>query len=146
MPDARDHLDRLESARAPHQDPGAGPGRAPAPPILRAGDPRLRGGGHAAAASGLLALQRTAGNAAVASLIAPSVQRDGPEPAPEAGGTSGAPGGTGATGAGGATEITGSTIQLNAPMVTAPGVIQADTIIANSVVASSYTPGAGNEW
>jgi hypothetical protein len=35
-------------------------------------------------------------------------------------------------------------VSLNAPMVKAAGVIQCDTIIANSVVGSSYTPGAGN--
>lgn len=40
--------------------------------------------------------------------------------------------------------LTASQIALNAAMVKASGVIQCDTIIANSVVGSSYTPGAGN--
>ncbi len=40
--------------------------------------------------------------------------------------------------------LTASQISLNAAMVKASGVIQCDTIIANSVVGSSYTPGAGN--
>ena len=35
-------------------------------------------------------------------------------------------------------------ITLNTAMVKAAGVIQCDTIIANNVVGSSYTPGAGN--
>jgi hypothetical protein len=26
------------------------------------------------------------------------------------------------------------------------GVVQADTVISNSVVSASYTPGAGNIW
>ena len=40
--------------------------------------------------------------------------------------------------------LTAGQISLNAGMVKATGVIQCDTIIANSVVGSSYTPGAGN--
>jgi hypothetical protein len=31
-------------------------------------------------------------------------------------------------------------------MVEAGGVVKCDTLVANSVVASSYTPGAGNIW
>ncbi len=31
-------------------------------------------------------------------------------------------------------------------MTQANGVLRADTIIADNVVASSYTPGAGNVW
>ncbi len=42
--------------------------------------------------------------------------------------------------------LTAGQISLNAGMVKATGVIQCDTIIANSVVGSSYTPGAGNVW
>ncbi len=40
--------------------------------------------------------------------------------------------------------LTAGQISLNAGMVKATGVIQCDTIIANSVVGSSYTPGGGN--
>ena len=40
--------------------------------------------------------------------------------------------------------LTAGQIALNAGMVKATGVIQCDTIIANSVVGSNYTPGAGN--
>jgi uncharacterized protein involved in type VI secretion and phage assembly len=43
-------------------------------------------------------------------------------------------------------EITAGSIELEAGMTKASGVVQCDTMIANSVVASSYTPGAGNVW
>jgi uncharacterized protein involved in type VI secretion and phage assembly len=43
-------------------------------------------------------------------------------------------------------EITATIIRLEAGMTRATGVVQCDTLIANSVVASSYTPGAGNIW
>lgn len=45
-----------------------------------------------------------------------------------------------------AIEINGSEVVLNVPMVRCAGTIQADTLIANSVAAASYTPGAGNVW
>lgn len=43
-------------------------------------------------------------------------------------------------------EIDASMIQANSGMAKFSGVVQCDTLIANSVVASSYTPGAGNIW
>lgn len=43
-------------------------------------------------------------------------------------------------------EISAAMIKLEAGMTRASGVVQCDTLIANSVVASSYTPGAGNLW
>jgi uncharacterized protein involved in type VI secretion and phage assembly len=49
--------------------------------------------------------------------------------------------------------VNASTVEINAGMVTVnagmskfSGVVQCDTIIANSVVGASYTPGAGNIW
>ena len=49
--------------------------------------------------------------------------------------------------------INGSTVEVSAGMVTVnagmsrfSGVVQADTVITNSVVSASYTPGAGNIW
>lgn len=49
--------------------------------------------------------------------------------------------------------INASTVEVNAGMVTVnagmskfSGVVQADTVISNSVVSASYTPGAGNIW
>jgi uncharacterized protein involved in type VI secretion and phage assembly len=50
-------------------------------------------------------------------------------------------------------QLTGSTITLdagivhvNAGMVKCSGVLQSETLITNSVVAATYTPGAGNIW
>jgi hypothetical protein len=43
-------------------------------------------------------------------------------------------------------EINAAAVTVNAPMAKFSGVVQADTLIANSVVASSYTPGKGNIW
>ena len=49
--------------------------------------------------------------------------------------------------------ISASTVEISAGMVTVnagmsrfSGVVQADTVITNSVVSASYTPGAGNIW
>ena len=49
--------------------------------------------------------------------------------------------------------VNASTVEISAGMVTVnaglskfSGVIQADTVISNSVISSSYTPGAGNIW
>jgi len=49
--------------------------------------------------------------------------------------------------------VNASTVAISAGMVTVDagmskfsGVVQADTVITNSVVSSSYTPGAGNIW
>jgi phage baseplate assembly protein V len=41
-------------------------------------------------------------------------------------------------------EIDASRVEVNTGMARFGGVVQCDTLIANSVVASSYTPGAGN--
>ncbi|MCC6617079.1 MAG: type IV secretion protein Rhs [Anaerolineae bacterium] len=50
-------------------------------------------------------------------------------------------------------KISASAVEIEASMITGEtgmakfsGVVQCDTLIANSVVASSYTPGAGNIW
>jgi uncharacterized protein involved in type VI secretion and phage assembly len=42
--------------------------------------------------------------------------------------------------------VNASMLTVNAPMAKFSGVLQTDTLLANSVVASSYTPGAGNVW
>ena len=47
---------------------------------------------------------------------------------------------------GGSAEISAGGLTVSAGMSTFRGVVQADTVITNSVVASSYTPGAGNIW
>ncbi|HTZ07223.1 MAG TPA: phage baseplate assembly protein V [Gaiellaceae bacterium] len=43
-------------------------------------------------------------------------------------------------------EISAGMLTVNAGMSKFSGVVQADTVIANSVISSSYTPGAGNIW
>jgi uncharacterized protein involved in type VI secretion and phage assembly len=43
-------------------------------------------------------------------------------------------------------EISAGMLTVNAGMSKFSGVVQADTVITNSVVSSSYTPGAGNIW
>jgi uncharacterized protein involved in type VI secretion and phage assembly len=43
-------------------------------------------------------------------------------------------------------EVSAAMVTVNAGMSKFSGVVQADTVITNSVVSSSYTPGAGNIW
>ena len=43
-------------------------------------------------------------------------------------------------------EVTASTVTVNAGMSKFSGVVQADTVITNTIVAATYTPGAGNIW
>lgn len=149
MSGARDHLDQHDD-RSPAGIGRRAPEHDQAPAISGAGDPRLAHGG---AEAGLMHLQRTAGNAAVASMVAPAVQRaveidelstdiDAGDAAPDTAGgdTSAGP----VTSDGGSTTISGGAIHLDAPIVDAPGVVRVGTIIADTVIGSSYTPGAGN--
>ena len=43
-------------------------------------------------------------------------------------------------------DVTASMVKVSAGMSQFSGVVQCDTLITNSVVSSSYTPGAGNIW
>lgn len=43
-------------------------------------------------------------------------------------------------------EISAGMVSVNAGMAKFSGVVQAQTVIATSIVGSSYTPGAGNIW
>ncbi len=43
-------------------------------------------------------------------------------------------------------EISAGMLTVNAGMSKFSGVVQADTVISNSVISASYTPGAGNIW
>jgi hypothetical protein len=157
MPGARDHLDQSTREPARSTRPDLSPEWSERPAITAAADPRLADGSSSVHAD-LLRVQRTAGNAALASLVAPAVQRvvnldemsAEVDAAPLAG--AGEPAAAGESGpaadAGGAADhtITAGHIELNAPMVEAPGIIRAQTVVADSIVASSYTPGAGNQW
>lgn len=111
-------------------------------------DPRLAMG--ASAVPILHSLQRQVGNRAVVERL--GVQRQSLEDFglgdPGFGGGGGPTGG----GSGGGTqvisgdviELDAGSIVLNAPLTRVNGVLQTDTLITDSVIASSYTPGAGN--
>lgn len=43
-------------------------------------------------------------------------------------------------------EVTAGLVKVDAGMSQFSGVVKADTVITNSVVSASYTPGAGNIW
>lgn len=43
-------------------------------------------------------------------------------------------------------QVTAGMVTINAAMSMFNGVVQSDTVITNSVVSASYTPGAGNIW
>jgi uncharacterized protein involved in type VI secretion and phage assembly len=43
-------------------------------------------------------------------------------------------------------EVNAGMVNVNAGMSKFSGVVKADTVITNSVVSASYTPGAGNVW
>jgi hypothetical protein len=45
-----------------------------------------------------------------------------------------------------AIELNASSVSVQTAMARVDGVVQCDTLITNAVVASSYTPGAGNIW
>jgi hypothetical protein len=42
--------------------------------------------------------------------------------------------------------VSAGTVTVDAAMSKFSGVVQADTVISNTVVSSAYTPGAGNIW
>jgi hypothetical protein len=42
--------------------------------------------------------------------------------------------------------ISAGLVTVDAGMSRFSGVVQADTVICNSVISASYTPGAGNIW
>lgn len=46
----------------------------------------------------------------------------------------------------GTVEVSAGMVTVNAGMSKFSGVVQCDTLISNSVVSASYTPGAGNIW
>jgi uncharacterized protein involved in type VI secretion and phage assembly len=48
--------------------------------------------------------------------------------------------------ASGLVNVTASLLNVTAPMATFSGVVQATTVIASSVVSSTYSPGVGNIW
>jgi hypothetical protein len=156
MPGARDHLDPIEDHGTRVGLPRAA-AREGGPAIAGPSDPRLAHAG--VSPTGLMHLQRTVGNAAVSALVAPTVQRRvetdemssdntgvsdaAPAPSPASADAAPAAGGP-VTSDGGGTTIAGPTITLDAAMTRANGVLHADVIQADTVIAANYTPGAGN--
>lgn len=99
----------------------------------------------------LLQLQRQHGNAAVMRLL--QRQDEGGTTEPAAAPTEINAGGNLVRVTDGGVEITGASVSINAATLNAntafsrfSGVLQTDTLIANSVMGQSYTPGAGNIW
>ncbi len=43
-------------------------------------------------------------------------------------------------------DVSAAMVKVDAPIAIFSGVVKADTVITNSVVSASYTPGAGNVW
>lgn len=48
--------------------------------------------------------------------------------------------------AGGTVKLSGSKIDMNAPITSVHGILKADTMMTTTVIAQTYTPGAGNIW
>ena len=99
-------------------------------------------------------MQQSRGNAFVQrALVSPvSRQEEGASPSPsQESSETGAPtelsadGSVVRVGAGGV-EIQGGMVNVDAGMTRVSGVLNTDTLVAQSVVSSSYTPGAGNIW
>lgn len=106
--------------------------------------------GSAATPASVLNLQRLAGNAAVQRAVAidevsTTVDTAGPAAPQEATGAAGAAPASLGDGSS-PVSINGTSVGVHAPMMQVDGVVRASTIIADSVVASNYTPGAGNVW
>ena len=120
-----------------------------------AGDARLSM--RASAAPILTTLQRQAGNRAVVERLGiqrtPDEAPDGvpgadvaPAPTGDATATGDGAGGGNQVITGDTVEINASSIVLNAAQTRVNGLLQSDTLVTDTVIASTYTPGAGNVW
>jgi hypothetical protein len=103
---------------------------------------------------GLLGLQQSAGNAAVSSMLAQRIpirmdEMDASSggsgaATPESAGVPASTGDTSASEAGGATGDAGASAAGGGGINDLGPIARAGTLIADSIIASSYTPGAGN--
>lgn len=108
------------------------------------------------AASQILRLQRTHGNAFVRRMLQREITMDEMTTSAGADSDTAGAGGAGANSIGdgsasitaenGVVTIDAAMVNVNAAMTQHSGVDKSDTVITNSVVASSYSPGAGNIW
>jgi hypothetical protein len=136
--DVADHLaNRPSVARAAAPAEGAG---------------RIALDARVATPASMLRLQRLAGNMAVQRAAAGAVAEEAapvapPAPAgPAAAGPVAAGGGNTLGDGTGAVSINGPMVSVHSPVLQADGIVRAQTVIADNVVASNYTPGAGNVW
>jgi hypothetical protein len=162
--DANEHrrVQRAEQPEHLHGQPGGPENAAGMSPYAGSllGNPVLNGRGNGPVKAAVMRqAQQTYGNRAVQRFIQrcaacngqeEPVQRQTPGEQPTQGAAP-SNGGGGAAGAGGPARLEGSTVDIsgavvniNSGMTRASGVLQVDTLIANSVVSSNYTPGAGN--
>lgn len=121
---------------------------------VRPARPASRGNGPGILSrSAALQMQRRAGNKFVQRQLSKNrhglagkalVQRAPADEQQPAGPTSIGDGSASLTAEGGRVIADAAMVELNAGIVRTSGVLQADTLVADSVVASSYTPGAGN--
>ena len=99
----------------------------------------------------ILQLQKSHGNAFVMRNVMPRLQRQDDHQAPagaeEGGGLQEiSNGGSIVRVTPGTVEISGGIVNVDAAMTNVNGLLKTNTLMADSVVASSYTPGAGNIW
>lgn len=108
----------------------------------------------------VLQMQRTLGNAAVQRMMASDVQREvtidemttsvdtagGGTGGGAAAGTQIGDGSASISAESGVVKINAGRVEVNSPMTEHTGVDKSSTVITDSVVATSYTPGAGNVW
>jgi hypothetical protein len=96
----------------------------------------------------VLRMQRTQGNNAVQRVL---LQRQDEEGGAQSdlsgsGGSVRTSGGGVEISSNGPLTISAPVVNLDSAFVRSQGILQSDTLITNSVIASSYTPGAGNIW
>jgi hypothetical protein len=163
MPDGHAFEERNDHQFAARERPDLAPSPkgelGGAVPGSFAGDARLSM--RAAAAPILATLQRQAGNRAVVERLGiqriPDETAEGTPGADVSTAPTGDATGTGPSlgaGAGGGNqvisgdtvEINASSIVLNAASTRVNGLLQSDTLVTDTVIASTYTPGAGNIW
>lgn len=99
----------------------------------------------------ILKLQQSHGNAFVMRHVMPQLQRQDDHQAPAGADQGGglqeiSNGGSIVRVTPGTVEISGGIVNVNAAMTNVNGLLKTNTLMADSVIASSYTPGAGNIW
>ncbi|MFN2221922.1 MAG: hypothetical protein PVH65_04380 [Chloroflexota bacterium] len=91
----------------------------------------------------VIQMQQTHGNAHVMRQLDASIQRQEEEAAGPSAISSAS---SRVEAGGGGVEISGPTLKVHTGMTEVDGILKTGTLIADSVVSSSYTPGAGNIW